>query len=61
MRLRLKRKYLVLFTIILTIITGLTIQLVVVRCNQIKKEIETCDRENQKVCNLYEIRTYLNK
>lgn len=61
MRLRLKRKYLVLFTIILTIITGLTIQLVVVRITQIKKEIETCDSENNKVCNLYELRTYLNK
>lgn len=61
MRLRLKRQYLVLFTILLTIITGLTIQLVVVRCNQIKKEIEACDLENSKACNLYDLRTYLNK
>lgn len=61
MRLRLKRQYLVLFTILITIITGLFIQLVVVRVNQIKKEIETCDLDNQKVCNLSEIRTYLNR
>lgn len=59
MRLRLKRKYLVLFTIILTIITGLTIQLVVVRVGQIKKEIAQCDEVENHTCTISEINSYL--
>lgn len=59
MRLRLKRQYLVLFTILLTIITGFMIQLVVVRANQIKTEIAQCDEVEKHTCTISEINSYL--
>ena len=59
MRLRLKRQYLVLFTILITIITGLFVQLVVVRVNQIKKEIAQCDKSLNHTCTISEINSYL--
>lgn len=59
MRLRLKRQYLVLFTILITIITCLSIQLVIVRVGQIKKEIAQCDAYQEHTCTISELNNYL--
>lgn len=57
MRLRLKKE--VLFTIVLTIIAGLFIQLVIVRVEQIKKEIAQCDAYQEHTCTISELNNYL--
>lgn len=58
---RLKRPYLVIFTILVTITTCLFLQLMIVRAGEIKKGIQACDLENAQPCTPYEIRQYFIK
>lgn len=58
-RLKLKRKYLVIVTIIVTILSVKTIDLYINRVNFIKQKIEQCDTSKKSTCSIYESRQYL--
>ena len=55
---RLKRKYLVILSVIITILAGLFIQLCIIRLNDIKKDVQECDAAMNHTCTYYEIRQY---
>lgn len=55
---RLKRKYLVILSVIVTVLTGLFIQLCIIRLNDIKKDVQECDTAMNHPCTYYEIRQY---
>ena len=56
MRLRLKREYLILITVVLT----LSIENLLIKptFENINKKIEQCDKLNQHTCSMYELRDY---
>ena len=59
---RLKRKYLIIFTILITILSLQLAKIINIRITQIKKEIEQCDHLQKSQCSIYELRQYtLNK
>jgi len=57
-RLRLKRKYMVIFTVLLTVLFGLFVQLCYSRLQDIKKDVQECDAAMNHTCTYYEIRQY---
>lgn len=58
-RLKLKRKYLVIVTIIITILSIKTIEIYIDRISFINKKIEQCDSSKNYTCSTYESRQYL--
>jgi len=63
-KLRLKRKYLIMITVLMTLLSikGLNLfaEVVTSRVNEIKKVAQACDLDNHKTCSYYELRNYSN-
>lgn len=57
-RLKLKRKWVVIITIILTLLSIEVIKTVATRIEQIKKIAEQCDISKGSTCSSYELRQY---
>ena len=60
-RSKLKRKWLVILTIILTVISLEFVDLIKYRINYIKKEVEQCDNLHQNTCSTYQINQHFKK
>ena len=58
-RLKLKRKWLVVITIITTLLSIKMYNITINRVNTIKKEASKCDQSKGYTCSYYEIRQYL--
>ena len=58
-RLKLKRKWVVVITIIITLFSVKMYNITINRINTIKKEANKCDQSKGYTCSYYEIRQYL--
>lgn len=58
-RLKLKRKWVVVITIITTLLSIKMYNITINRINTIKKEANKCDQAKGYTCSYYEIRQYL--
>lgn len=58
-RLKLKRKWVVVITIITTLLSIKMYNMTIDRINTIKKEADKCDRSKGYTCSYYETRRYL--
>lgn len=63
-KLRLKRKYLIMITILMTLLSikGLNLfaEVVTSRVNDIKKVVQECDTAKRSSCDYYQVRNYSN-
>ena len=58
-RKRLKRKWLVIFTVIITLLSKTAIEITIHKIDYINKKAEQCDIEHGQTCSSYQLRHYI--